>query len=203
LGGVFSATAGDRDIAVQATLTTSPPHYLRLVPAADRAVVASDDATVLLSLDGGDAIHLEGTPVVWLPTVASVDSWTCLATSDDVTAPGEPDSTVELQLVDLATGEHLNQVTGDFRYGGARASDDGCTLAVDHHDGTTNSAWIITPDDSHTLEGVVSDLAADGRAVMIRSDDGGLQVVDLTDPEADLVQLDTGVAAFTRQSTAS
>lgn len=199
LGGVFSATVGRNDVVVHATLTTSSPHYLRLITAVKRAVVASDGATVLLSLDGDDVIRLDGTPVVWLSTVASVDSWTCLALSDDITAPGDPESTVELRLVDLGTGEYLNQVTGDFRYGGARASNDGCTIAVDHHDGTTNSAWIVTPDGTRVLQGVVSDLAADGTAVMIHSEDDALLVFDLTDPEADPIQLDADVAAFTRQ----
>jgi hypothetical protein len=199
-GSVHSAAAGGGGVVTHATGTADPPRYLALLHDAGRVVVASDQETVLVSLDGGDAIRrLPGTPAVSMPTIAATRSWTCLSLAVEVSSPDETDGSVEIRVIDAATGDVLNQATGNFRHPDTLASDDGCTIAINHDDGTTSMAWVIDPDGAYEVEGVVSDLAADGSAVMVSSQHVGLRVFDLTQPDAIALRLDADVAAFARR----
>jgi hypothetical protein len=212
-GSVYSAVAGGGGVVTHATGIADAPRYLAVLPEAERVAVVSDQDTALVSLDGAEAIRLPGTPVVRMPTVAATRSWRCLGVAEDVSSDDTADDTagvdnadadsadrsVELRVVDAATGDVLNHATGSFRHPGTLASDDGCTIAVNHDDGTTNMAWVIDPDGAYEVEGVVSDLAADGSAVMVSSQEAGLRVFDLTRPEAVALRVDADVAAFTRR----
>jgi hypothetical protein len=203
-GSLHSVTAGGESVVTHTTGIPDPPRYLALLPDAGRVVVVSDQETALVSLDGGEAMRIPGTPVVRMPTVAATRSWRCLAVVEDLSSAAtagadSTDSSVELRVVDATTGDVLNQATGSFRHPGTLASDDGCTIAINYDDGTTNMAWVVDRDGAYEVEGVVSDLAPDGTAVMVSSQGAGLRVFDLSRPEAVALRVDADVAAFTRR----